>query len=800
MTKKTDSAQITLSVVVDRVRSTSEGFSVYDAITGARSWERQTVKQFTGPVRAGQRWCVAGAEVEDPRWGTQFVAQFATLGVPESVHELSTMLTSGLVDGWDWQGTAALYRAYPEQKALAVCLSSPALLAEVPGITPAMVDSLRGAMQRASGMASLYAQLAEWGLKGRMAEKLVQYYGFTVVDKLTGNPYADVLAIPGYGWKTAETIAQALGIAYDDPRRIVAALEVAVHEGTWADGHTWMHGVAATVAGMKLSHLSYTDVEAQLQAAIDAGNLIEEEDRIVPANLQRAEVGIAGQVAQRLTQAPLLARDMVDSLEQPEGISDAQWTAVQMALSTPLSLLTGGPGVGKTTALRALVRMAQQAGLAVTCMAPTGKAAARMTEATGLQATTIHSRLRIIPGSTTNDEDFEAVTGMVVVDEVSMLDTSLAAALLSRISTRAHILLVGDPDQLPSVGPGAVLRDLITADVLPRVHLTHVYRNDAGVAINAARMRDGDVLLDLPDCALLRQDTPEQACRAVVDLVCAATVGGGTVNDVLVLTPTNQGPTGRYALNALLQPLLNTTPAGTGIVQYAGSTTDPTGAVEKHSEELRRGDRVMVTRNHAELRVFNGQIGTVVDVVVPRSLTVAIDGRPVVFAGEDKRIVTLAYAITGHKSQGSEAPHVIAPIFPSRVLSREWLYTVITRARESVTLVGDISAIQGAIAVQHASLRRTGLVDRIAGCLDACGPTRDVGELHWAWNGSSEVYHTRRAACGWLTSCGVDARGDEWGFSPLEDARPCLRCSASTGAVLRPFPVADPRLAPALEA
>ena len=307
----------------------------------------------------------------------------------------------------------------------------------------------------------------------------------------------------------------------------------------------------------------------------------------------------------------------------------------------------------------------------VTCMAPTGKAAARMAEATGHPASTIHSRLRLRPGDTSMPDDFEPLTGLVIVDEVSMLDTSLAATMLTRISPTAQVLLVGDPDQLPSVGPGAVLRDFISADALPRVHLDHVYRNEAGIAVNAARMRAGDNILSLPDCQIISCDEQGTALLRVVAEVQQALLSGHKRDEILVLTPTNDGPCGRYVLNGILQTELAEAPAGSGITQYVPRAKDPDGTVHKRSEELRPGDRVMVTRNSSELGVFNGQTGTVVEVHAPKSLDVDIDGAVVNFEGENKRMLTLAYAITGHKSQGTEAPIVIAPIFPSRVLSRE---------------------------------------------------------------------------------------------------------------------------------
>lgn len=707
--KKQSSTEV-LTVRVSRVRSTSETFSVYQAEKEGELLGSMTVKQFTGPVRQMQRWCVAGSMVDDPRWGKQFSAQFATLARPTNDRQLEDFLCSGLVDGWGYHEYYSA-RQQCDGSLLQTIEQHPEQLADLGGITPEMIASLQAAWTRGSGLAPIYAQLADWGCNSRQSDALVKHYGFPTVEKLTENPYSDLLEINGYGWKTADAIAQALSFAVDDPRRIVAGLEVAVHEATWQGGSTWLDEGASVVAAMYLLHLSSPVVRAELDAAVADGRLVRDGDRIYPESLYRAEQTIAAQIAQRVA---LTEHDPDGPTDMSfEGCSQEQSIAVCMALDNPISLLTGGPGTGKTTTLKALIGEALAHQWSVTCMAPTGKAAARMAEATGHPASTIHSRLRLRPGDTRMPDDFEPLTGLVIVDEVSMLDTSLAATMLERISPAAQILLVGDPDQLPSVGPGAVLRDLISADTLPRVHLDHVYRNEAGIAVNAARMRAGDNILSLPDCQIISADSQDAALLWVLDQVDHALLAGKSRDQVLVLTPTNDGPVGRYALNQVLQTALAESPAGSGITQYVPSAKDPDGTVHKRSEELRPGDRVMVTRNSSELGVFNGQTGTVVEVHAPKSLDVDIDGATVNFEGENKRMLTLAYAITGHKSQGSEAPIVIAPIFPSRVLSREWLYTVMTRSKEACILIGDVPAIQGCISVQRCNERRTGLVEAI---------------------------------------------------------------------------------------
>jgi exodeoxyribonuclease V alpha subunit len=224
--------------------------------------------------------------------------------------------------------------------------------------------------------------------------------------------------------------------------------------------------------------------------------------------------------------------------------------------------------------------------------------------------------------------------------------------------------------------------------------------------------------MSLDDCQLIPAENPEHASFRVLQILDQLHSEGLAVGDVLVLCPTNDGATGRLELNKILQPRYNDAPVDSGIRQWVGTSKDPDGSIRKREEEIRRGDRVMVTKNNRELGVFNGQTGIVVDVSVPRSFDVEIDGRVITFSGEHRKSCTLAYAITGHKSQGSEAPFIVAPIFPSQVLSREWLYTVLTRAKKAAYLVGDIGAIQACLAVRRSHMRRTGLVARILAALE----------------------------------------------------------------------------------
>ncbi|MDB5057234.1 MAG: helicase, RecD/TraA family [Chloroflexi bacterium] len=779
----------TLLVTVDRVKFTQENCSIFSAheddslIAGY-----VTVKFFLGPVRQGQRWCVCGAWKVDEKFGRQFVGQFAALATPRTFDELAAFLTSGLVEGWGWSDLLKLQEVFGKD-ACTVIGEEPHRLQTEAGITDYQLESLMDTWERGQGLAPVYAQLTDWGIGAALADRLIKRYRFSVTDIIAENPYMPIQEVSYYTWRVAEQVRQYLGIADDDPRRIEAGVAEVIRTKAIEEGHTWMTYPAAIVGTEILLGLDGDRVEEILAAvevamddAADSAILIRAGEHMYPGHLWMAEQRIAADLAERLQRRPLLDPDRVEELTKPDHLSDEQWAAVAMALTNPISLLTGGPGVGKTTAIKTVVEAAQQFRLPVTLVAPTGKAAQRMKEATGYPASTIHRQLKLTPGQSRVAPNTELLRGLVVADELSMLDTTTASALLSGISPDAHVLLVGDPDQLPSVGPGAVLRDLLSADVLSRIHLSKVFRNDAGIARAAASIRAGEKIHSAQDCQILHAARPEDAQQMVIDLLMRDLPAMGyTLDDVLVLCPTNEGPSGRHTLNTRLQALYNGALAGQGIVQKLS------GKDEQIAYELRTGDRVIVTKNSTELGVFNGDVGVIRSVRQPKTIIADIDGREVTFSGADQKMLQLAYAITGHKSQGSEAPVVIAPIFGSRVLSREWLYTVLTRARKQVYLVGDPMAIQGCIRTVRLSERRTGLVAAVHDLVTRAVPTSRF-DSPFAHADDSDVFHTRRANVAWKTSCGLDTRGDGWVTVPLEYVRPCMRCEACAGAVLRPFP------------
>lgn len=709
MTTDAPTDQVQITVIVDKVRYTAEGRSIVVCHQADGRSGTFDAKIPLGPVSTFMRLVLAGRWVSDPKWGRQLDAYFACLAAPSTPRELDQFLASGLVDGWGEEQISALY-AHPQRNQLVELVRDhPEQLIGYGDIDANMVSTLTAAWHQADRMLASYAWLASHDLTGKVAQNLIKQHGAGTQTVLEQDPYADIFDVALYGWRRADALGKQLEIVRDDPRRVNAGLAYAVQEETWKAGHTWLTYGDACDATAAVLNLHTDQVGMIVDASHDLGQLHYGDDRVYPIALWDAEQAIGGAIASRCDRVAWDLRYDVPRPDYADTLTPQQWAGVEMALNATTSLLTGGPGVGKTSTIKGAISAARQAGLPVTLMAPTGKAAMRMAQATGHAAGTIHSKLGLVPGSTNAGVNRELLTGLVVVDEVSMLDTTVAAAVFEAVASDAHLLLVGDPDQLPSVGPGAILRDLIASDVLPRTHLDKVFRNAGGIAENAARMRRGESLVSTHDCRIISADTSHSALQVILSLL-----GEHTDDDCLVLTPTNGGAVGRFTLNATLQDAIgpHEDRYGTTVSAY-----DPSRQ-EMVKQYIFPGDKIMVTKNDRDLGVWNGQTGIALSCDPKRGIEADLDGHSVFFRGEAKNLLTLAYAITGHKSQGSEAPVVIIPVFPSRVLSREWLYTCLTRAREQVYLVGDPGAMQSAINTVRVDERRTGLVQAIR---EACG-------------------------------------------------------------------------------
>ncbi|HEU4534823.1 MAG TPA: AAA family ATPase, partial [Polyangiaceae bacterium] len=562
------------------------------------------------------------------------------------------------------------------------------------------------------------------GLTAAMAHRLFQRHGARTIDAVRAHPFRLGDDLPGLGFAATDRIARALGAADDDPERLEAAALHALAAAADA-GHTAVPRADLAREAAALAGAAPGAIEAAIDRAARAARLVVEPSaagpRVATPALFQAESGLALSLA-RLLAAPAAPLDepllAVGAFERAAGLrlADAQERAVEAASRYKVLVLTGGPGVGKTTLVRALLALYRRSGLRSGLAAPTGRAAKRLAEATGQDASTLHRLLEVDPrtGAFARHRARPLELDALVVDEASMLDVELARAACDALPSRARLVIVGDVDQLPSVGPGAVLRDLLQSGAVPSVRLDRVFRQRGGGLIldNAHRIRNGQppVTSEAPDgdfFVVARRD-PEGARQTVRDLVCRhipRAFGLDPRRDVQVLTPTNKGPAGVLALNDELQRALN--PEGP--------------ALRRGARVLRVGDKVMQTRNDYERDVYNGDLGFVasVDPSGPR-LVARVDDRPVAYAEDRLEDLALAYAVSVHKSQGSEYPAVVIPWLRQHyaLLSRNLLYTAVTRGKRLVVLVADPDALALALAEGRQDERRTALVDRLRAALE----------------------------------------------------------------------------------
>jgi exodeoxyribonuclease V alpha subunit len=681
--------------------------------------------------------------------GWQFKAIDFRTTLPATVQGMKKYLGSGLVRGVGPVMAGRIVDLFGEATFDVVDLS-PERLTEVAGIGPLRAQRITAAWAEQRAIREVMAALASFGVSTSLAARIYKKYGDAAVKVVTQEPYRLAREVWGIGWKTADKIAQAVGIPADAPARLEAgalhALAVAGDEGhtlvpeaNLAEQVAELLGVVADKAPAAIAALLATGEALAATRAGEAGR------QIGLAPFAHAEQGLARRLAALAAHRPPgpVGRTFggVDWaaafgwLTERHGLTLApeQAAAVRGALTRPVSILTGGPGTGKTHALRAVLTLAIAKRLRCTLAAPTGRAAKRMAEATGQPAATLHRLLGLKPGGKAEfGAEQPLPADLVVVDEVSMLDALLANALARAVAPGAHLLLVGDADQLPSVGAGAVLADLIASAQFPVTRLTRIFRQaeGSGIALNARRINAGDLpgfypaagtpprLRDpeIADCFFLPADDPTGAAEAVVELVARrlpARYGLATA-DVQVLTPMRRGEIGVDALNARLQARLNPGREGEPELRAGGRA-------------FRAGTRVLAQKNNYDLQVFNGDLG-VVRAADPEAqeLVIALDdGREVRYPSASLHELNLSFALTVHKSQGGEYPVVVLPLLTSHavMLNRTLLYTAVTRARRVVVVVGQAKALALAARDWRREARRTALRGLLDGTLAFAAPS-----------------------------------------------------------------------------
>jgi len=663
-------------------------------------------------ISAGEWITASGVWINDRNHGLQFKAQFLRTSAPSTVEGIEKYLGSGMIRGIGPVYAKRLVKMFG-QDVFDVIEASPERLREVDGIGPKRADRITSGWADQKVIREIMVFLHQHGVGTARAVRIFKTYGTDAVQVMSQNPYRLARDIRGIGFRTADMIAERLGIEKTAMIRVRAGISFALTEAMSA-GHCGLpRGELIGLAG-KLLEVPVPLIESALREELAEESVtadrVGETDCIFLTGLHRVERGIAEQL-KRICGGGLPWPEIdVDRalpwIERKTGLALAasQIEAIRLALRSKVMVITGGPGVGKTTIVHSILRILAAKSVKLLLCAPTGRAAKRMTEATGMEAKTIHRLLEFDPkvfGFKRNDEK-PLDCDLLVVDESSMVDVLLMQSLMKAVPSHAALLIVGDIDQLPSVGPGQVLADIIGSGAVPVVRLTEVFRQAArsriittAHAINAGR---------LPDLAPPEGDTdfyfvpaadPEQAVPRIVELVSRRIprrFGFDPIRDVQVLCPMNRGGVGARSLNIELQAALN--PAGEKKVERFGWTFAP-------------GDKVMQIENDYDKDVYNGDIGMIEDVDLDEGeIAVMFDGRTVMFAYGELDMLVPAYAATIHKSQGSEYPAVVIPIMTQHyaMLQRNLIYTGVTRGKKLVVLVGQKKAV--AISVKNVSGRR----------------------------------------------------------------------------------------------
>ena len=695
-------------------------------------------------VKTGDRVRVTGKIIVHARYGEQLQADTCEPLLPETADGIVEYLGSGLLPGIGTKMARRLADAFG-QDVFHVLEHHPERLQEVKGIGKRKWLEIAAAFQEHNALRSFVVWMGQQGIDARMSMKLYQAFGDPVRSLLEENPYQVLEVLPEFGFLRVDGLARRLGMDAEDPRRLESGV-LAILNQTQGEGHVFLPLENLVEKTREVLQAGEGGVmEAVRSLAMDLRihlTRLESEEQVVYTHTAfQAETEVARRLAHLAGSSPLNppARlpEQMESCQERVGISldQAQIQGIQAAFQYRLLVITGGPGTGKTTLINTLIQVAEGENLSVVLGAPTGRAAKRLGEASGREAKTLHRLLEVAYSEEkkahyfNRDEEHPLEADLVVVDEVSMVDLFMMQHLLKAIGPATTLVMTGDADQLPPVGPGTVLRDMIHSGLVPMIRLTHIFRQaqESQIVVNAHRINQGDspVLNDRKkDFFFKSVARPEQAGMVIQSLLTKRLpeyYGFDTYRDIQVLTPTRKGPAGTRMLNRYLQQALN-------------PPLENRRELNHGDRLFREGDRVMQIRNQYSLEwrrkttagdgeeemgrgVFNGDIGRVEAIHSHReSLTVLFDDDRLV----DYPLALLdelepAYAITVHKSQGSEFPVVVMPLFPSppMLMTRNLLYTAVTRARKLVVLVGSERVMEQMVENNRIQFRHSGLCHRL---------------------------------------------------------------------------------------
>ena len=712
--------------LVERVTffNVDSGFAVLRVkVRGQR--ELVTVLGSVPTVSAGEWVTAKGWWVRDKEHGLQFKAQALKAVPPTTGEGVERYLAGGFVKGVGPVLAKKLVGHFGAE-VLGVIENSPADLESVDGIGPKRRERIANAWQEGMQIREIMVFLHSHGVSTGRAVRIYKTYGNLAIQTVRENPYTLAREIHGIGFATADQIAQSVGVPKDSQNRARAGVDH-VLLGATSEGHCALPLEKLKAAAVKLLEVPVETVEQAVSQMLTNGFLLLEEIDgellIFLPHLRKAEDGIATKIKRLATDGVTYPRidfeKAVAWCETKTGktLAPSQREAVKTALTSPATVITGGPGVGKTTLVNSILLILRAKKVKCLLCAPTGRAAKRLTETTGMEAKTIHRLLEVDPatGRFSRNEDKPLDCDLLIVDETSMVDVLLMHALLRALPKNSGLIMVGDVDQLPSVGPGNALRDLIESGVVPVVRLTEVFRQAASSKIitSAHLIRQGKMpelrtAESGSDFHFIERDTPEEIAATLVRLVQDRIPKGhrlDPIRDIQVLCPMNRGSIGVRELNTVLQGALNPVRPGEA-------------AAERFGWRFQVRDKVIQTENNYKKEVFNGDIGTIEKIdPVEQELSIRFDDRLVTYDFGELDEVSLAYAVTIHKSQGSEFPAVVIPIAMQHymLLQRNLIYTGITRAKRLLVVVGQKKALGLAVRNDQSRKRYSGLLSSLKG-------------------------------------------------------------------------------------
>ncbi len=688
-------------------------------------------------INEGDSLLLTGEWVTHPDYGEQFKVSGYESILPKDKNAIYKYLATGIVKGVREATAKKLIEKFGNDT-LNVMLNEPMRMAEVSGISKKKAEEIGEAFFKLQAVQGIVMFLQQYGVSANMALKIYKVFGNDAIEIIKKNPYLLADRVDGISFKTADNIAFVMGISKNSMDRLTAGVKFILSSAGYISGHTYLPKALLVEDAAYNLNVTEIEVENAISTLMLRHELYIEDvdgtDACYLTYFMSAEEYIARRLAsmslteQKFNMTREDAKKTIDEIEKEENITLAyeQRRAVITALDSSCTVITGGPGTGKTTTINAIIKIMERLNLSIALAAPTGRAAKRMSELTGYDAKTIHRLLGVVPDSEnrfTHDERNPLTADVVIVDEVSMVDVQLMYAFLRAIKGGARIILCGDADQLPSVGAGNVLKDIIDSDIIPVIRLEQIFRQaeESLIVVNAHKINHGEMPeLDAKnkDFFFLKRKNIEEVRTTIADLFVnrlPKSYGIDPVSSIQILSPSKRGEVGTVKLNQMLQDAIN--PHSDLKMEYSYGTN-----------VFRVGDKVMQTKNNYDIPwlrkngehgmgIFNGDMGIIAEISTKNKMMVII-------FDEDKEVeyqfayldeLDLAYAVTVHKSQGSEFPVVIIPAcnFPPALMCKNLLYTAVTRAKAMVVLVGSEASIMRMVSGADMKKRYTGLSDRL---------------------------------------------------------------------------------------